>query len=94
MNTNSLNSSTREIQKNTSQKCAVCNYEFPIIYSEIEIINHVEKCLSTSDVIDSNVSMESKQLECPYCNEKLSNTDDLFYIQHLSQCFNEMTGNF
>jgi hypothetical protein len=36
--------------------------------------------------------MELKQIECPYCNEKLPNNDDIDYIQHLSQCFNEMTG--
>jgi len=55
-------------------------------------MSHVEKCLPKSDIIDSNISMESKPMECPYCNEKLPNNEDIDYIQHLSQCFNEMTG--
>jgi len=92
--TNSLHLSLRQLPTNIPKKCSVCNYEFPTIYTETQIANHIENCLFKSDIVDLNVSMESKQLECPYCNEKLPNNDDIIYTQHLSQCFNEMTGNF
>jgi len=62
--------------------------------TEIQIINQAEKRLSTPNIVDSNVSMGAAPLQCPYCNEILPNNDETVYIQHLSQCFNEMTGNF
>jgi hypothetical protein len=61
--------------------------EIPV--QEYSVCNHAEKSL-----VASNVSMESKQLECPYCNEKFPNNDGVIYIEHLSQCFNELTGSF
>ena len=31
---------------------------------------------------------------CPYCNQQLPDQDEIAYVEHLSQCFNEMNNIF
>ncbi len=94
-NTNLPPLSTQEITDNVAKKCSLCHYEFPITFTTDQIINHFEKCLSAPVIDVHNVAVEPpQQLICPYCNQKLSSTDDIAYLQHVSQCCNEITDNF
>jgi hypothetical protein len=60
----------------------------------MEITNHIGNCFSKASISYPNISAELNPVDCPYCNERLSNSDELANYQHLSQCFNEMTGNY
>lgn len=79
-----------ELPVYATKECSVCNDES----SDIQINDHVENCLSTSNIVDTPVPTEPERLGCPFCDEKFTNNDDIAYIEHLSRCFNDMNGHF
>jgi len=66
-----------------AKKCPVCNHEFPSTSDDVEMYDHIEKCL-----FPTGAAAEPKDYECPKCNRKFPGTDDSPYLQHLSDCYN------
>jgi hypothetical protein len=66
-----------------AKKCPVCNHEFPSTSDDVEMYDHIEKCL-----FPTGAAVEPKDYECPKCNRKFPGTDDSPYLQHLSDCYN------
>ena len=86
-----INPSSRKLV--VTSKCYLCDYEFPQTFNEDQRIAHIEKCSSTIGFDNLNISLDLKQWECPYCAQKFINDDETSYIQHLSLCYNDNTGN-
>lgn len=66
-----------------AKKCPVCNYEFPPTCDDVEMYDHIEKCL-----FPTGAAVAPKDYECPNCNRKYPGNDDSAYLQHLSDCYN------
>jgi hypothetical protein len=75
-----------EEKPNSLPECSVDNSQS----NEIPNTDHVEEYLSISPPVPT----ESKQLECPFCNAKFANNEDIAYIEHLTNCFNNVNDNF
>ena len=67
-----------------AKKCPVCNHEFPPTCDDVEMYDHIERCL-----FPSGAAVVPKDYECPNCNRKFPGSDDSAYIQHLSDCYNQ-----
>jgi hypothetical protein len=65
------------------KKCPVCNYEFAATSEDIDMYDHIEKCL-----FPTGIHTEPKDYECPNCTRKYPGNDEGAYLQHLSDCFN------
>ncbi len=66
-----------------SKKCPVCNYEFASTSDDVEMYDHIEKCL-----FPTGIHTEPKDYECPNCNRKYPGNEETEYLQHLSDCYN------
>ncbi len=66
------------------KKCPVCSHEFPPTSDDVEMYDHIEKCL-----FPSGAAVEPKDYECPNCARKFPGNDDSTYLQHLSDCYNQ-----
>ena len=55
--------------------------------SEMPNVDHVPTA-------DAAVPMEPEELRCPLCDEKFPNDSDIPYLEHVSQCFNDVNENF
>ncbi|CAF1183570.1 unnamed protein product [Adineta steineri] len=85
---NELHPTTKESLNDITKRCSLCNFEFPLTYTEEQIINHFEKCLTTTSMEARNMTPGAKQLECPYCSKKLETMDDMIYLDHVAKCCN------
>jgi uncharacterized Zn-finger protein len=69
--------------QNEPKKCPVCNHEFALTSDDVEMYDHIERCL-----FPTGTSVEPKEYECPNCNRKYPGNDETTYLQHLSDCYN------
>ena len=67
-----------------SKKCPICNQEFAPTMNEVDMYEHVDNCLFPA------VNTVPNDYECPNCNQKFPNSDEVAYHQHLSDCFNRL----
>ncbi|CAF3461913.1 unnamed protein product [Rotaria socialis] len=76
----------RKTPHNVRKKCCLCNYEYPLVHTEVEIQNHLETCLYkiTSDTQDDSVA--SVNIDCPFCDKKLLNNGDSADLHHMTMC--------
>ncbi len=65
------------------KKCPVCNHEFASTSNDVDMYDHIEKCL-----FPTGIYTEPKDYECPNCNRKYPGNDEANYLQHLSDCYN------
>jgi hypothetical protein len=65
------------------RKCPVCGHGFTATSDDVEVYDHIEKCL-----FPTGISTELKDLECPNCERKFPGNDEVAYHQHLSDCYN------
>lgn len=63
--------------------CPVCNYEFPPICNDVEMYEHIDRCLFPGE--QTNPPTE---YECPRCSRHFPADDETTYLQHMSDCFN------
>lgn len=68
--------------------------EFPVPFDEIPLNGSIEQHSIPSEPIAPRIHPENEQYICPYCNEQLNQEDEIAYMEHLSQCYNEMNGSF
>jgi len=66
-----------------TKKCHVCNYEFALTSDDMEMYDHIEKCL-----FPPGASTQPKDYECPICHRKFAASDEKAYHEHLSDCYN------
>ncbi|CAF0865750.1 unnamed protein product [Adineta ricciae] len=74
----------------TIQKCPICEFEFLDTITDDNINQHMETCLISSGLAAENMSIEPKQLACPFCSQQQSYTGHLAYLDHLSKCCNDI----
>lgn len=65
------------------KKCPVCHYQFPSTIDDLEMYDHIDKCL-----FPTAVNTPPKDYECPNCKGKFSGYSDKDYLQHLTDCYN------
>ena len=65
------------------KKCPVCHYQFPSTTDDLEMYDHIDKCL-----FPTANNTPPKDYECPNCKEKFSSCSDKDYLQHLTDCYN------
>ena len=82
--------SNRAELNSTTQKCSICEFEFPDTFTGDNINQHMETCLISSGPVAENMPIEPKQLACPFCSERRSFTDHLSYLDHLTKCCNDI----
>ena len=82
--------STRAELNSTTQKCSICEFEFPDTLTDDNINQHMETCLISSGPVAENMSIEPKQLACPFCSQQRSFTGHLSYLDHLTKCCNDI----
>jgi hypothetical protein len=66
-----------------SKRCPVCNHEFAATSDDVEMYDHIEKCL-----FPTGINTEPKDYECPNCNRKFPGINETAYLEHLTDCFN------
>lgn len=69
--------------QNEPKKCPVCSHEFASTSDDVDMYDHIEKCL-----FPTGINTEPKEYECPNCNRKYPGSDEATYIQHLTDCYN------
>ncbi|CAF2054182.1 unnamed protein product [Rotaria magnacalcarata] len=76
----------RKTPHNVRKKCCLCNYEYPLVHTEVEIQNHLETCLSKITPDNQDDSFESVNVDCPFCDKKLLNNGDSADLHHMTMC--------
>ncbi|CAF1337495.1 unnamed protein product [Adineta ricciae] len=65
------------------KKCPICSVVFEATITDVEMYDHIDKCL-----FPSMAKVEPTLYECPECSRKWPSDDEQAYHQHLSDCFN------
>jgi len=68
-----------------AKKCPVCNHEFEPTSDDMDMYDHIEKCL-----FPTGAATQPKDYECPICHRKYAGSDEDAYLQHLSDCYNRV----
>ena len=67
-----------------AKKCPVCHFQFPSTIDDLEMYDHIDRCL-----FPNTNNTPPKEYECPNCKGKFSGYSDKDYLQHLNDCYNQ-----